>query len=161
MVIANFLIKYLRILKAQLIVYKTIGCCFIESALYNSKCQINCRAHGKHYNQNDVFTYGLLTGFIHKLFPLEMHHTNTEESSQADKNRVDKVKIKSTQEINEITGSQPVTCRTKRRHQCSSNGNTRNHIPFFLGRESHDTCQTTKKRDEYIINSGRCTCQQL
>ena len=94
MVIANFLIKYLRILKAQLIVYKTIGCCFIESALYNSKCQINCRAHGKHYNQNDVFTYGLLTGFIHKLFRWKCITRTPRKVAKADKNRVDKVKIK-------------------------------------------------------------------
>lgn len=111
----------------------------------------------------DLLRYLVARGYWEGLgvVAIVMHHTNTEESSQADKNRVDKVKIKSTQKINEITGSQSVTCRTKRRHQCSSNGNTRNHISFFLGRESHDTCQTTKKRDEYIINSGRCTCQQL
>ena len=161
MLIADLFIKYLCILKAQLIANKTIGCRLIEGAFYNSKCQINRRAHGKHHNQNDVFTYGLLTGFIYKLFSLEMHHTNSEESSQTDKNRIDEVKIKSTQEINKITGGQPVTCRTKRWHQCSSNGNARNHISFFLGRESHHACQTTKKCDEYIINSGRCTCQQL
>ena len=40
---------------------------YFLGAFYNSKCQINRRAHGKHHNQNDVFTYDLLTGFIYKL----------------------------------------------------------------------------------------------
>ena len=116
MFITDLFVEYLRIVKSQLFVNKTIGCRFVESTFYNAVGQVNSRTHRQDDDQNNVLAYGLLTGFIYKLFPLEVHHTDTEKSSQTDKYGVDEIEIEGSQKINQITGRQSVSCRTKRRH---------------------------------------------
>ena len=161
MFIADLFIKHLRILESQLFVDKPVGRRFIESTFDNAECQINSRAHRQNHNQDDIFTHRLFTVFINELFPLEMHHTHTDKSCEANEYGIYEVEVKGSQKIDQITGSQPVTCRTKRRHQCRSDSDTRNHVPFFFRRKSHHTCQTTEKCDEYVINCRRCAGQQL
>ena len=161
MLITDLLIKYLRILKVQLLIDKPIGCRLIKSTFNDAERQINSRAHRQHNNQNDVFTHHLLACLIHKFLTLEVHHPHTDEGSQTDKYGVDKVEVECTQKVNQIARCQTITCRTKGRHQRRSNGNSRNHISLLFGRQGDNSRQTTEKCDEYVINRRRSTRQQL
>ena len=129
----DFFIQYLCVFKRKLFVYKTVCCAFKESILNNPYRKIYSRAHRDNSYQYDILPHFLLTILIHKLFALEMHHTHTDKSSQTDEDGVDEIKIECTEEINQIARCQSVTGCTQRRHQRRSNGDTRNHIPFFFG----------------------------
>ena len=138
-----------------------IGSRFIESALNNAKSQINSRAHGNNDNKDNVFANRFFPILIYKFFSLKMHHPHTEKGSQTDKDRIYEIEIKSTEKVNQVAGCQSISCRTKWRHQCSGDGNTRYHISFLLGRESHNTGQSTEESYKNIINGRRCTRQEF
>ena len=160
-VMVNLLVQYLRILKGELLVDKAVGGTFKEGILNDSYRQIHSRAHGQHCNQDDVFAHFLLPILVYKLLTLEMHHTHPYKSGETDKHGIDKIKVECAEEVNQIARCQPVTCRTERWHQRRGNGNAGNHISFLFGRKRSHTCQASHQGDEYIINSGRCTCQQF
>ena len=100
----------------------------------NYKCvigayrQVDGRTHSQHGNEYYVLAYFLLPLLVHKLFTLEVHHTHTGKRGKTDEYRINEVKIECSEEINQIPRCQSVTCRTKRRHQSRSNGNTGNHF---------------------------------
>ena len=104
---------------------------------------------------------GLFPLFIQENFLRIFQQTNDNKRSQTDKNRIDKIQIKSTEKVIQIATRQPESSRTKRRHQRRSNGNSRNHISLFFGRQGDNSRQTTEKCDEYVINCRRCAGQQL
>ena len=152
--VMDFLVQHLRILKGELLVDKTVGSTLKEGILDDTYRQIDSGTHGQDSNQDDIFTYFLLPVLIHKLLALEVHHAHAQESGKTDKHGINEIKIECTEEINQVTRCQPVACRTERRHQSRSNGNTRNHISFLFGRERRHTCQATHQGDEYVINGG-------
>ena len=157
----DFLIQYLRILKGKLLVYKAVGSAFKEGVLNNSHCEIHRRTHRKDSYQHDILPHLLFTVLIHKLLALEVHYPYADKSSQTDEYGVYEIKVECTEEINQVSRCQSITCRTQRRHQCRGNGDTRNHIAFLLRGECHYSRKTAHQCDEYVINCRRCAGQQL
>ncbi|CDA70954.1 unknown [Phocaeicola coprocola CAG:162] len=125
----------------------------INRFTYNVICQINGRTHGSNCNTDDIFPDQLFSYLINKLLTLEMHYPHSYISSQTDKNRINKIKVKSSQEIKQVACCQSKSGSTKRRHQRRSNGNSRNHVSFFFCSQCYNTSQTTYQSNKHIIDS--------
>ena len=74
--------------------YKVVSRRMINRFTYNVICQINGRTHGSNCNTDDIFPDQLFSYLINKLLTLEMHYPHSYISSQTDKNRINKIKVK-------------------------------------------------------------------
>ena len=159
--IIDFPVQHLRIRELQFVRNEVIRRSLIKGFTHDVVRQINRRTHGTDGNPDDVTLHHLLPFLVDKLFPLEVHETDPQEGSQADKYGIDEIQVEGPQEIQQIPRSQSETGRTQRRHQSRSDSHTRNHIPFLLGSKGYDTCQTTEQGDKHIVDGRRGTGQQL
>ena len=148
----DLLIQNLGIIKVELFGDKTIGRRLEKGTPDNSHRKINSRTHSQNHDEYDILAYLLFTVLVYKLFPLEVHQPYTDKRGKTDKYGIDEIEVECSQKIDQIAGSQPITCRTERRHQCSSNGNTRNYISFLFGRKGNHSGKSTEKCDENVIN---------
>ena len=89
--IRNLTVNNLCIGKIQFFADEIIGRCRIDGILHNTICQIYCRTHGSQSNDNNVLLNQFLTLFVHKLFPLEVHHAHSNESCQTNKYRINEI----------------------------------------------------------------------
>ena len=159
--IRNDLIQDLRIRESQLLRYEVTYPIIEITTPDQVITQEKARHDREKNNDTHVTSHDLFPLFIQENFLRIFQQTNDDKRSQTDKNRIDKIQIKSTEKVIQIATRQPESSRTKRRHQSRSDSYTRNHVTLTLCRARHDSGQTAEESDQYIVYRRLRTGKQL